>query len=166
MKYDAPHCNSLRLTVTVPVQKVRVTPWRRGGLFRIFPQCWYLWRHQIDVLIAAGYQVAAPDQRGYGGSDKPADVGAYNTGELVADAVGIADALGHKTFEKLPTYTAQGRPRISRSEKEFAIWALSGHLLRRTATSARVAIQSARLFELAALCVRIMRYPEVHDSHV
>ena len=38
-----------------------------------FPQCAYLWRNQIDDLVAAGYQVAVPDQRGYGGSDKPAD---------------------------------------------------------------------------------------------
>ncbi len=63
-----------------------------------FPQCWYLWRHQIDELVAAGYQVAVPDQRGYGGSDKPADVEAYDATELVADAVGIADALGRETF--------------------------------------------------------------------
>ena len=63
-----------------------------------FPQCWYLWRHQIDELLAAGYQVAVPDQRGYGGSDKPADVEAYDARELVADAVGIADALGRETF--------------------------------------------------------------------
>ena len=33
-----------------------------------FPQCWYLGRHQIDELVAAGYQVAVPDQRGYGGA--------------------------------------------------------------------------------------------------
>jgi pimeloyl-ACP methyl ester carboxylesterase len=33
-----------------------------------FPQRWYLWRHQIDELVAAGYQVAVPDQRGYGGA--------------------------------------------------------------------------------------------------
>jgi pimeloyl-ACP methyl ester carboxylesterase len=63
-----------------------------------FPQCWYLWRHQIDELVAAGYQVAVPDQRGYGGSDKPADAEAYDARELVADAVGIADALGRETF--------------------------------------------------------------------
>jgi pimeloyl-ACP methyl ester carboxylesterase len=63
-----------------------------------FPQCWYLWRDQIDELVAAGYQVAVPDQRGYGGSDKPADIDAYDAGELVADAVGIADALGRETF--------------------------------------------------------------------
>ena len=63
-----------------------------------FPQCGYLWRNQIDDLVAAGYQVAVPDQRGYGGSDKPADPQAYDTVTLSADAVGIADALGHETF--------------------------------------------------------------------
>ena len=50
------------------------------------------------ILVAAGYQVAVPDQRGYGGSDKPADPQAYDTVTLSADAVGIADALGHETF--------------------------------------------------------------------
>ena len=36
-----------------------------------WPQCWYLWRHQIDPLKKAGYRVAVPDQRGVGGSDCP-----------------------------------------------------------------------------------------------
>jgi pimeloyl-ACP methyl ester carboxylesterase len=36
-----------------------------------FPESWYSWRHQIPALAAAGYRVAAPDVRGYGGSDKP-----------------------------------------------------------------------------------------------
>ncbi len=63
-----------------------------------FPQCAYLWRNQIDDLVAAGYQVAVPDQRGYGGSDKPAEAEAYDLLQLSADAVGIADALGHDTF--------------------------------------------------------------------
>jgi pimeloyl-ACP methyl ester carboxylesterase len=63
-----------------------------------FPQCGYLWRNQIDDLVAAGYQVAVPDQRGYGGSDKPADPQAYDVLTLSADAIGIADALGHETF--------------------------------------------------------------------
>ena len=47
-----------------------------------FPQCAYLWRNQIDDLVAAGYQVAVPDQRGYGGSDKPAEVEAYDLLQL------------------------------------------------------------------------------------
>jgi pimeloyl-ACP methyl ester carboxylesterase len=63
-----------------------------------FPQCWYLWRHQIDPLVAAGYQVAVPDQRGYGGSDAPEDVTAYDIIQLTDDVVGVADALGHRQF--------------------------------------------------------------------
>jgi pimeloyl-ACP methyl ester carboxylesterase len=63
-----------------------------------FPQCWYLWRHQIDPLVGAGFQVAAPDQRGYGGSDRPEPIEAYNILDLSKDVVGIADALGHEQF--------------------------------------------------------------------
>jgi pimeloyl-ACP methyl ester carboxylesterase len=63
-----------------------------------FPQCWYLWRHQIDPLVAAGYQVAVPDQRGYGGSDRPAAIEAYNIVELSNDVAGLATALGHERF--------------------------------------------------------------------
>ncbi len=66
-----------------------------------WPQCWYLWRHQIDPLVAAGYQVAVPDQRGYGGSDAPASVEDYDIIQLCKDVVGIADALGHRTFRLL-----------------------------------------------------------------
>ncbi|NNL85823.1 MAG: alpha/beta fold hydrolase, partial [Myxococcales bacterium] len=63
-----------------------------------FPQCWYLWRHQIDPLVAAGYQVAVPDQRGYGGSDAPAEITAYDIIHLTDDVVGVADALGQRQF--------------------------------------------------------------------
>src|SRR4029450_11540402 len=35
-----------------------------------WPESWYSWRHQIAALAAAGYRVAAPDGRGYGGGDK------------------------------------------------------------------------------------------------
>ena len=63
-----------------------------------FPQCWYLWRHQIDPLVAAGFQVAVPDQRGYGGSDRPPEIEAYDAVTLTNDVTGIADALGHEKF--------------------------------------------------------------------
>jgi pimeloyl-ACP methyl ester carboxylesterase len=63
-----------------------------------FPQCWYLWRHQIDPIVAAGFQVAVPDQRGYGGSDKPAAIEAYNIVDLSSDVAGLATALGHERF--------------------------------------------------------------------
>ena len=39
-----------------------------------------------------------PDQRGYGGSDRPEAIEAYNIVELTKDVVGIADALDHERF--------------------------------------------------------------------
>ena len=63
-----------------------------------FPQCWYLWRHQIDPLVEAGFQVAVPDQRGCGGSDCPAAIEAYDINHLTNDVIGISEALGHEKF--------------------------------------------------------------------
>lgn len=63
-----------------------------------FPQCWYLWRHQIDPLVAAGWRVAVPDQRGYGGSDCPQNVEDYGIRDLAADIDGIATALGYDEY--------------------------------------------------------------------
>ncbi len=63
-----------------------------------WPQCWYLWRHQIDPIVAAGYRVAVPDQRGYGLSSRPTEVADYNIRELSADVTGIANALGYDEF--------------------------------------------------------------------
>ncbi|MBX7449524.1 alpha/beta hydrolase [Mycolicibacterium sp. 3033] len=59
-----------------------------------FPELAFSWRHQIRDLADAGYHVLAPDQRGYGGSDKPAAVEAYDVAELSADVVGLLDAVG------------------------------------------------------------------------
>ncbi len=49
-----------------------------------FPESWYSWRHQIPALADAGFRVAAPDVRGYGGSDKPQAIDAYAIKELSA----------------------------------------------------------------------------------
>jgi len=59
-----------------------------------WPESWYSWRHQIPALAAAGYRVAAPDVRGYGGSDKPNPVEAYAIKEMCADIAGLVTALG------------------------------------------------------------------------
>ena len=63
-----------------------------------WPQCWYLWRYQIDPLVAAGWKVAVPDQRGYGGSDCPPSVDDYGILDLCADVDGLATALGHDDY--------------------------------------------------------------------
>ena len=62
-----------------------------------FPESWFSWRHQFAPLAAAGYHVVAPDMRGYGDSDKPANIGAYNQIEVVNDIKGLVKTLGYET---------------------------------------------------------------------
>ncbi|OBF23285.1 alpha/beta hydrolase [Mycobacterium sp. ACS4331] len=59
-----------------------------------FPELAYSWRHQIPALVDAGWRVLAPDQRGYGGSDRPTDVEAYDINALTGDLVGLLDDIG------------------------------------------------------------------------
>jgi pimeloyl-ACP methyl ester carboxylesterase len=59
-----------------------------------WPECWYSWRHQIPALAAAGFRVVAPDQRGYGQTDAPVAVEAYDILNLTGDLVGLVNALG------------------------------------------------------------------------
>lgn len=61
-----------------------------------FPESWYSWRHQLPALAAAGYHVVAPDQRGYGDTDKPEAIDAYTQQHLVGDIVGLVHALGEE----------------------------------------------------------------------
>ena len=58
-----------------------------------FPESWYSWRHQLPALAEAGYHVVAPDQRGYGGTTAPPEVGSYTLFQLVGDIVGLVQAL-------------------------------------------------------------------------
>lgn len=58
-----------------------------------FPESWYSWRHQIEALTEAGFSVAAPDVRGYGGTEQPWAVEAYRIDQHAADMAGIAKAL-------------------------------------------------------------------------
>lgn len=60
-----------------------------------FPESWYSWRHQFEPIAKAGYHVVAPDMRGYGKSDKPHEIEAYNQVEVRKDVIGLIDALGY-----------------------------------------------------------------------
>ncbi len=62
-----------------------------------YPFLWYLWRHQIKALAAAGYRVVAPDQRGYGQSECPPGVGSYDMTHLTGDVVGLMKALNSES---------------------------------------------------------------------
>jgi pimeloyl-ACP methyl ester carboxylesterase len=59
-----------------------------------FPELGYSWRHQIAALSAAGYRVVAPDQRGYGGSSRPAAIDDYDIVHLTDDILGLIDHYG------------------------------------------------------------------------
>ncbi|RZL79048.1 MAG: alpha/beta hydrolase [Sphingomonas sp.] len=58
-----------------------------------FPGLSYSWRHQVPALVSAGYRVIVPDLRGYGDSDAPDDVEAYDIVQLTNDLAGLLDAL-------------------------------------------------------------------------
>jgi pimeloyl-ACP methyl ester carboxylesterase len=58
-----------------------------------FPDTSRLWRAQIAALTDAGYRAIAPDLRGRGASDRPEMVSDYALSAIVADVVGILDAL-------------------------------------------------------------------------
>jgi pimeloyl-ACP methyl ester carboxylesterase len=59
-----------------------------------FPQTSWSWRRVMPLLAAAGCRVVAPDQRGYSPGARPEGVPAYRMPLLVADVVGMLDALG------------------------------------------------------------------------
>lgn len=52
----------------------------------------------LDDLAAEGWHAVAPDLRGHGESDKPADEAAYGFEVFAADVVALADALGWGRF--------------------------------------------------------------------
>ncbi|MBF8186914.1 alpha/beta fold hydrolase [Nonomuraea sp. K274] len=80
--------NGLDLAVTVAGEGRPVI------LLHGFPDSAALWRHQIPLLVAAGYQVIAPDLRGFGASAKPEQTAAYRLPLIVSDVARIAEALG------------------------------------------------------------------------
>lgn len=80
-----------------------------------FPEFWRGWRRQIPAL-AEGFTVVAPDLRGYNETERPS--WGYETDVLVADVVGLIEALGHERAAvvghdwggALAWFTAMGYP--------------------------------------------------------
>ena len=61
-----------------------------------FPESWYSWKHQLAALADAGFHAVAPDMRGYGGTDAPADPDSYTMLHHIGDMVELVRLLGER----------------------------------------------------------------------
>jgi len=59
-----------------------------------FPDSARLWRHQVPRLVDAGLRVVTPDLRGFGRSDRPADVAGSSLLAAAGDVTAVLDVLG------------------------------------------------------------------------
>jgi pimeloyl-ACP methyl ester carboxylesterase len=84
-------------TVDVGGLRMRVASQGEGPLVLLchgFPESWRSWRSQLEALAEAGFRAAAPDMRGYGGTDAPESPDAYTMVHHAGDMVGLVQALG------------------------------------------------------------------------
>lgn len=83
-----------------------------------FPDSARLWRHQIPALTHAGYRAIAPDLRGFGRSDRPADVDEYKMSTVARDMIAVLDdadldevhVVGHDWGAAIAWYLALTSP--------------------------------------------------------
>lgn len=122
---QAPRAPSIRQLMVYPVVSSGRNDRGEGPLVLLlhgWPETWYSWRHQIDALAAAGYRVVAPDQRGYGATDRPDAVDQYSIFHLVGDVVALihelgeeqAAVVGHDWGSIVASNTAVLRPNVVR----------------------------------------------------
>jgi pimeloyl-ACP methyl ester carboxylesterase len=122
-----------------------------------FPESWYSWRHQLPALATEGYHVVAPDLRGYGQTDRPEPVEAYDIFQLTGDLVGLVNALGeapavivgHDWGAWLAPYAALLRPDLFRAVALMSV----PYVLRRTVNESQWEAQKypGKLFYQAVL---------------
>ena len=60
-----------------------------------FPSFWYSWKDQIEFFYTKGYDVVAPDLRGYSQSDRPWNPLRYCMDQLCDDVNSVIDSLDH-----------------------------------------------------------------------
>ncbi|MFF0544925.1 alpha/beta fold hydrolase [Nocardia thailandica] len=59
-----------------------------------FPHTGFVWHRQLAAVAAAGYRALAPDLRGYGRTDAPADPAAYTNEAVIGDLLALLDDIG------------------------------------------------------------------------
>ncbi len=87
-------------TIAVNDVELQVSVTNEGGerglalLLHGFPELAFSWRYQITALADAGYEVWAPNLRGYGESSKPPKVSDSSMDRLLADIGALIDVSG------------------------------------------------------------------------
>ncbi len=61
-----------------------------------WPEHAFSWRYQVPALVAAGYHVIVPNQRGFGNSSCPTKVAAYDISHLAGDLVALLDHYSYQ----------------------------------------------------------------------
>lgn len=84
------------------VNGIRVAYDRIGDGFPLvalhgFPRNRKVWR-KIAPLVTSRFTLLAPDRRGYGDSDRPADAATYDNAHMVADTMELIDQQGWRSF--------------------------------------------------------------------
>jgi pimeloyl-ACP methyl ester carboxylesterase len=85
------HANGIDFEVAVSGQGLRMALLLHG-----FPEHAISWRRQIPALVDLGYQVWAPNLRGYGNSSSPPEIEAYRLETLMDDIAGLIAESGYK----------------------------------------------------------------------
>jgi pimeloyl-ACP methyl ester carboxylesterase len=116
IKHSFVETNGIRMHIAEAAEPGKARP--LVVLCHGFPESWYSWRHQLVALARAGFRAVAPDQRGYGQTDRPDAIDQYTMFHLVGDIVGLLDALeaptavvvGHDWGAPVAWHTALLRP--------------------------------------------------------
>jgi len=82
-----------------PVRHWGSTDTRPVVLLHGWPQDASAWDAVAPLLASGGYELFAPDQRGYAPTARPAEVTDYAMAHLVDDVLGLLEALGHERVD-------------------------------------------------------------------
>jgi pimeloyl-ACP methyl ester carboxylesterase len=88
-----------------------------------FPESWRSWKHQIQAIAGAGFHAVAPDLRGYGQTERPEALEAFDIFQLTGDIAGLVNTLGaasavivgHDWGALITAYAALFRPDLFRA---------------------------------------------------
>jgi pimeloyl-ACP methyl ester carboxylesterase len=105
-----------------------------------FPQDRHCWDRVTSALAGGGYQVLAPDLRGYSPGARPAAQSAYRNSQLATDVLALADAAGAEQFHL-----------VGHDWGAALAWYVAGRHPRRVTSLAALSVPHPRAFAQALI---------------